>query len=102
MTEAKHTPGPWKIGSDNNPLDHGKVIRSPNDEFIAGLGDGRPAADAHLIAAAPDMLEALKWTEKWIVKHGLDKAELIGGRFCEVPMLTTIRATIAKATEPQS
>lgn len=62
MTDAKHTPGPWFISR--------KYVVGPRDEsdsqgfgMIVGVadvyGDNRNQ-DARLIAAAPDMLAALK------------------------------------------
>lgn len=59
--EAKHTPGPWiviardssvKVQRDN----HNPICDLEADHFSAK--DERTLADAHLIAAAPDLLEA--------------------------------------------
>ena len=57
----KHTPGPWTV----NPRKLGTV--EATDEFgtdvIATMGgstSGHPVANARLISAAPDMLEALE------------------------------------------
>lgn len=53
---SKHTPGPWILGGCS-----GRMITTPSgyrgDGFIA---DVDTKANAQLIAAAPDMLEALK------------------------------------------
>ena len=70
----KHTPGPWKIESDIDGRSWG-YIYPENGEVLPG-GSRPPAvarvchsrpqsatevyANAHLIAAAPDLLEALK------------------------------------------
>ncbi len=58
---SKHTPGPWHV----NPRRLGTV--EATDEFgtdvIATMGggtSGHPVANAVLIAAAPDMLNALE------------------------------------------
>jgi hypothetical protein len=58
-----HTPGPWQLWHD----DEGAfVLRSPDDEKVIckrdlGLPDrDEGIANAHLIAAAPDLLEALR------------------------------------------
>lgn len=64
MTTTKHTPGPWKARRDSE-LDHeGKLrfeIYSHKGEAITGWGCVRQTeANARLIAAAPEMLEALK------------------------------------------
>jgi hypothetical protein len=56
-TQATHTPGPWK---EKRKLS----IYSADDEPICAVfpaeTEERSRADAHLIAAAPDLLAALK------------------------------------------
>ena len=57
---SKHTPGPWTI-SDRDSV--GDNIFGPNNERIAntyGLFEEKWAANARLIAAAPDLLAACK------------------------------------------
>ena len=51
-----HTPGPWKV------LGEDVVLECNEKEVVAWVGDidGQMINNAHLIAAAPDMLEALK------------------------------------------
>lgn len=61
--ESKHTPGPWTYDEDHN-------IESPTGRVVSvgwtgyagesGSGEIYEEADARLIAAAPDLLEALK------------------------------------------
>jgi hypothetical protein len=64
MTERKWTPGPWDISYDNDT--------GPNDDCfhewmdvgpakITGQYRGRDLANARLIAAAPDLYEALEF-----------------------------------------
>ena len=61
MIEAKHALGPWTV--DGPP--HNQIVwSSPENRvcFLAhsnGRDDARDVATGHLIAAAPDMLEAL-------------------------------------------
>jgi hypothetical protein len=68
-----HTPGPWRIGyKDNSGMAPGALCitadRAPGDnECVVGGGDsfGCPYGvhnedDAHLIAAAPDLLRELQ------------------------------------------
>lgn len=64
---TQHTPGPWQ-------LEAGRNIKTPNGEFFLSYGEdkhGNPLfrpvngwvemdANARLIAAAPDLLKALK------------------------------------------
>lgn len=63
MSAAKHTPGPWEFvlaGSGNHPTWN---VRLGNRGFIrlpATTDMDTMDADARLIAAAPDLLEALR------------------------------------------
>ena len=68
MSEAKHTPGPWVI---ERPINHVGMVEIDGPSLtcrgftIATDVDAQRAAcieaDARLIAAAPDLLEALEW-----------------------------------------
>ena len=54
MSETKFTPGPWKIGA----YESGRMaVDGANGEEVTGYID---IEDAHLIAAAPELYEALK------------------------------------------
>jgi len=53
MTDASHTPGPWAVSQPS-----GNYIDTPTGS-VAALTYGATKADAHLIAAAPDLLAAL-------------------------------------------
>lgn len=56
MSEAKFTPGPWKC---SKKFDF--VVVSENEEEIADASYGEyPQANTSLIAAAPDLYDALK------------------------------------------
>lgn len=72
MEKAKHTPGPWTLGEIRNAS--GVVKGGPARELHTGstvqgqvalaslqewMGPGEREANAALIAAAPDMLDAL-------------------------------------------
>lgn len=53
---SKHTPGPWtQYEGEVRAAGHGLISRS-----YYGSPDGPGAANARLIAAAPDLLEALQ------------------------------------------
>lgn len=62
--ETKHTPGPWNIGkvseeifaTDENGIPRTICQRAEDDEFEAKPWE----ANAHLIASAPELLEACK------------------------------------------
>lgn len=99
-----HTPGPWLMAEgfngatprifimDSRPTDpHDPESEGP---IIAELWDAEPsvlASDARLIAAAPELLEALQLAEATVER--LDK---VGSA---VGTLDVIRAAIAKAID---
>jgi hypothetical protein len=65
--EGKHTPGPWTLALYDNGCFtvtgtmgdmHGAILCSRSDVPDRFVGEG--SANAHLIAAAPELLEALK------------------------------------------
>lgn len=78
----KHTPGPWTFSNDRfNACPDVKPdgvlgsILSEDEWFIAevwadaGDDDSEPEANARLIAAAPDMLEALRGIQAQCAGH---------------------------------
>ena len=88
---SKHTPGPWLV--ETAPHGAFDIIKDPNDlgryMVIAGRGSHEVRADemhanARLMAAAPDLLAALKTAEAILYAH--DK-----------PVDPAITAAIAKA-----
>ena len=98
---SKHTPGPWSYTVDKDrgwdfklTADHGKT------EIVSGCGCCDSPwvsceADARLIAAAPELLEALenivKLGEPGRIYELKELGTLVGG------MLSIARAAIAKA-----
>jgi hypothetical protein len=94
---SKHTPGPW---SERN----GRIFQTDREELtIANVGrafDGDYSpANARLIAAAPDLLEALKELDEAYCRAGtpLSKDERHEDRM----RLIAARAAITKATGDQ-
>jgi hypothetical protein len=95
--ETKHTPGPWAVADehpdgvlDRSIVADGYYVATVHDTSFAGdCWD----ADAHLIAAAPDMLEALLAAEEarqeGILNMSVEAVERVH---------TLRRAAIAKAT----
>lgn len=82
--EKRHTQGPWQAG----PTEDAHVVAEVGNYSVYPPGDtfGEPDADAHLCAAAPELLEALEAM--------LDDGTFVGGFHAEwVP----IDAAIAKA-----
>ena len=78
MTKAQHTSGPWQLptGFESvHPCEHeGLPVFADNDPFdtiamVMPREDGN--ANATLIAAAPDLLEALE--SLYILKYGYDQ-----------------------------
>jgi predicted Zn-ribbon and HTH transcriptional regulator len=72
MSEAKHTPGPWSVDDG----EWGYVVHSSDtsDDVIASLqpadepAESECLANARLVAAAPDLLDAVRWACKELVK----------------------------------
>ena len=101
---TQHTPGPWYVGTEFN--DQGrhiyaaqKVRHEDGDEWhplIACTDDDERLvnwqANARLIAAAPDLLEALKLCESNISSLLASAHPKVYGEW-----LTVVRAAIAKA-----
>lgn len=96
-----HTPGPWEAGTnpkynpDRNPSNF-YVVRPkgefPHGGWIADCGypyDEEREANAYLIAAAPELLEALEWAERALAPFSKEPAEKSG--------MALIRAAILKA-----
>jgi hypothetical protein len=118
MQEAKHTAGPWHAlpPFPMSTTDHGYrkvcsftrghggevvIYAEAKNMFREGMGFcwGAPAADAALVAAAPDMLAALREAEAGLEFAGADKLEEKDG-FVPTPLaaLRIVRAAIAAAS----
>lgn len=71
---AKHTPGPWRVFTAKPPNDHKIIgIGELTGEGIADCGFGvwrggsaEALANARLIAAAPELLAALKAARRYV------------------------------------
>ena len=103
---AKHTPGPWRALSANDyTYENGKALKvvavnpahHSDYKFSAivygNLVDGRCEADAHLIAAAPDLLAALETSLAWVQQYH----NLKGHEAASHCMAAVIERAIAKA-----
>ena len=107
MSESKHTSGPWDVvqrGPDQRKPIEVRGAKSPNAlGVITGplvckmsdvLGRASAIANAHLIAAAPEMLDKLEEVEKVIVEWpSLHE----GGDYLHGWILSSVRDLIAKA-----
>lgn len=99
---SKHTPGPWAVDADAYPIfiysesETWPLIDELGNEegckgaFIANTGDNK--ANARLIAAAPELLEALQA----IVKSLVDQDD--EGMIEHAQQMIDARVAIAKAT----
>ena len=105
--DAKYTPGPWNIGSSDLPVSRMSIHCGGHKDSchstvalmvsrgVIGISHDEEFANARLIAAAPELLEAL---EDCVAV--MDR-ELAGLKAIQ-PELSSARAAIAKATgEPQ-
>ena len=93
----KHTPGPW--GWADNPSGPWPKLIGPDEEggWIAMSSDPN-GADAHLIAAAPDLLKALTYTLSMSIEAAADACGGISLDECEdFGWVKDARAVIAKA-----
>ena len=88
-----HTPGPWRVdyamgirGADNVPL-----------AYVMSDSSRVPTPDAQLIAAAPELLEALEMMLKCELEGG-DQRERLGHDQPGTSPVAKARAAIAKAT----
>lgn len=60
--KSQHTPGPWEAGQWNNTWETAKVRHVLTGNILADVFGKSPVAtaNARLIAAAPELLEALR------------------------------------------
>lgn len=90
MSEPKFTPGPWKVDVTQPYFETPNMIKAGSFEIlltVPGCGEEHTTweANAHLIAAAPEMYEALKAIESCLAPADNDSAA------------QKVRAAIAKA-----
>lgn len=93
-TKTEHTPGPWHAGKSAGYETHGQMLINPEADgrTIAVVYNG--AANARLIAAAPELLEALQRAESALA-HFISKEYAPHRPWTDT--LDHARAAIAKA-----
>ena len=100
MKVAGHTPGPWRYERGNgSPTTGEHMIAGAKPGYLAEVrdcGSGDVGANARLIAAAPELLAALRSARAWVAQY----AELRGHEAASASMLRVIEAAIAKAGAP--
>lgn len=101
---SQHTPGPWKTlpypeydsnGDDVAEPEFVAAVVSEDGEQVCGTCDGCNKIkkdDAHLIAAAPVLLEALEYAEEY-----LEGCVLVGNIHPTHSMLVAVKAALGKA-----
>lgn len=91
MTERKWTPGDWYIDGYRETRDGGYVeVKSEKFHWVCSVtdySDGTAKPNAHLIAAAPDLYEAL---EALVRDYDI-------GEMTDTPELDAANAALAKA-----
>ena len=115
MNEAKHTPGPWHLEEMGYNSSSYYIRGSSDSGDRLTIGKGAVAhiprstvnpmeANARLIAAAPEMLEALKWYENKAKEMGKAAIHSDSKRILELMQEIAVDygklagAAIAKAT----
>lgn len=97
MSDIKHTPGPWIVTHDRRLIEaeyrEGYVasVSFYDSQFCGPEDEAEAAANACLIAAAPDMLEALRFAERACASEDFEPREAL------MKILDRARAAIAKA-----
>lgn len=90
---ATFTPGPWRVDPENNcdvqSADGTAEIATTHHNVLCNREPFRCKADAALIAAAPDLFEALR--------DGLEIWDVDFGDGVEAPYIVKARAALAKA-----
>lgn len=67
----KHTPGPWHTGGSGTIIYDAEGWGVANATVFHGRREpGQSVINARLIAAAPDLLEALQWAEARLEELG--------------------------------
>jgi hypothetical protein len=103
----KHTPGPWKVVA-NGPHWNNEAITNYEIQY-GDIGECivdhvYEEADTHLIAAAPDMLEALElslWLKDlWMMPEDIEECHL-GEAQAMSQLYTAIVNAVAKAKGEQ-
>ncbi len=106
MAKVQHTPGPWKLCKETTRGEFGTDfrIRTHDGSHLAVVGPCNTEANAKLIAAAPDLLDALTKLLTYANNysdamrgsgHG---AEQLGELADSISVAGIARAAIAKAT----
>lgn len=97
MITFKHTPGPWMVSADSTTISARHPLRGHTFEIVTvhyAFQHDQHKANTRLIAAAPELLEAL---QGMVALH--EQRELVRGTSYDDVRVTVARATIAKAVQ---
>lgn len=99
MGDQKWTPGPWKVVERGN-VDIFSADDAVDGKFIAGMSPFRmpdeTAANACLIAAAPETIAALSTAHAWLTRWAVHVGNCAGGVRCTCGLTAiTVEAEIA-------
>lgn len=104
-SKAKHTPGPWEAhdndGTVTLPCVLSEKTNCGGNFYVARCPNGN-FADARLIAAAPELLEALRFCVKMLdddggKAQGVFYSNALAPHTDDMTALEYLQATIAKA-----
>ena len=101
MSDTKFTRGPWAVDNDLNvyagaPND-GSRVSIAKTHVIWAMGMGSVAANAHLIAAAPDMFAALEEVAQILAQCTFETILVRGQYLDRKEVVASARAALAKA-----
>ena len=95
--KTKHTPGPWHVGRRFS----GGAVYAEKGEEICAFSDlidpVESLANKRLIAAAPDLLDALAWALKNLEEVAIPLANKHGRVTSMTECVVQARAALAKA-----
>ena len=104
-TNVRHTPGPWANNGGRIEACEPYTSQSINVAVVGEANHQTPTdtANARLIAAAPELLEALESLVATIAAHDIESlsCDRDGEKYCDClrGAANNARAAIAKATE---
>ena len=96
---TKHTPGKWYVAERQRLNSDVRFIRTDFDD--SGVVCVTNDNDAKLVAAAPDLLEALEEVNVWINSSAIDEDGVVD-EASRLELSQKVHAAIAKATGKQA
>jgi hypothetical protein len=102
MSNTKHTPGPWEVYDMQftGTVAVAKVLTDGSKHLV--VGPYIDTANARLIAAAPELLEAVQAFQEWLHAETTDFETVSFDKRMEMCAVAQMKAdaAIAKATQP--